>query len=90
MVGAEYFRLPTGITTGGAYLFEGPLVDVYDVTDAAVTFSGRGQADYVGQLGELAMADLNDDGRDDLIFGSDGSQTFSELGAGYTYVWWGR
>ena len=80
------------VTKGGrVYVFHGPHTDWNGTQSAAVAsmqFFGAGTKDYLGR--SLGAADLNDDGKAELMLATGYSNVGSNFDAGSIYLFWGE
>ncbi len=71
--------------SGQVAIFFGPRGnDTFNLTDADVTYNGINSRDATG--GGLALGDLDDDGREDLIIGAGLADGFEREDSGAVYV----
>jgi hypothetical protein len=80
VVGAPYESTITGAT----YVFHGPMTGEWDDTAASSQFLGNAEYDNAGTA--VALADLDANGRMDLLIGAP-VETTSAVYAGALYIW---
>jgi hypothetical protein len=73
-----------GGDAGATYVFSDAMPGIWDDTDAAARFVGETASDESGS--GLAIADLDGNGRGDLLFGAPGDGTGASNG-GALYIW---
>ena len=79
------------VTKGGrAYVFHGPTTDwrtSQSAASASLQFFGAATKDYLGR--SMDAADINADGKTDLMLGSSFTNDGDNFDAGSVYLFWG-